>query len=120
MTGHTEDVDYSMKNYSGGGFSALKNDGKIVCLYLSRLDCGVCTVIKPKVEHLLTRYPEARSWYISLDDFPEAAGEFSVFTVPAVLIFVEGRETVRYARYFSIDELDASLQRYYGLLELEN
>jgi len=106
-----------MDLYKGGDFSDLTDASDIVVLYLSRDDCGVCSALRPKVEELLTRYPGVKSWFIDLDEFPLAAGRYTVFTVPAVLVFVRGKETVRFARYFSIDELDDSLRRYCSLLD---
>ena len=88
-------------------------------LYLSRPDCGVCTAIKPKVAELLEKYPRIAAGYIDLDKLPEAAGEFSVFTIPAVLVYAEGKETVREARYISMDELEEKIARPYGFLPSE-
>lgn len=89
---------------------------KMVLLYLSRPDCGVCTAIKPKVEELLSRYPKIRAAYVDLDRLPSAAGEFSVFTIPAILVFTEGKESVREARYISMDLLEERIRRPYELL----
>ncbi len=92
------------------------SDTKMSLLYLSRPDCGVCTAIKPKVIELLESYPEIESVYIDLDQIPEAAGEFSVFTIPGVLVYAEGKEFIREARYISMDDLEDKIARPYGLL----
>ncbi len=89
---------------------------KMLLLYLSRPDCGVCTAIKPKVEEMLSRYPKIRSGYIDLDQLPAAAGEFSVFTIPAVLVYTDGKESVREARYISMEPLEEKIRRPYELL----
>ncbi len=85
-------------------------------LYLSRPDCGVCTAIRPKVEGLLKEYPRVSAGYVDLDQIPEAAGRFSVYSIPAILVYAEGKETVREARYISMDELETKIARPYGFL----
>ena len=89
---------------------------QMLLLYLSRPGCGVCTALKPKVEELLRSYPRVRAAYLDLDALPDAAGRFSIFTIPGILLFVEGRESVREARYLSIDQLEAAIARPYGFL----
>jgi len=84
--------------------------------YFSRPDCGVCKAIRPKVEQLTESYPQLSSYYVDLDSVPEAAGTFSIFTIPAVLVYANGKETVREARYFSIYELEERIERYYRML----
>ncbi len=93
----------------------IKNE-TMTLLYLSRPDCGVCTAIRPKVEEMLSRYPGIKSGYINLDQLPEAAGRFMVFTIPAVIVHTDGKEVVREARYISMDELEEKIARPYGFL----
>ncbi|MCK5737377.1 MAG: thioredoxin family protein [Spirochaetaceae bacterium] len=84
--------------------------------YLSRPACGVCTALKPKVSSMLTEFPEIPSFYVNLDDIPEAAGQLSIFTIPAVLVYAGGKEVVREARYISVDDLAEKIRRPYGFL----
>ncbi len=90
--------------------------GDMRMLYLSRPDCGVCLALIPKIEELIEGFPDMEARYIDLDDLPEAAGKFSIFTIPGILVFIQGKETIRKARYVSIDELKDEISRYYGLL----
>jgi thioredoxin-like negative regulator of GroEL len=85
-------------------------------LYISRPSCGVCTALKPKVEALLESFPGIICRYVNLDNFPEVCGQLSVFTVPAILVYSEGRELVREARYMSVDDLKAKIERPYGFI----
>ncbi|MFO8065416.1 MAG: thioredoxin family protein [Spirochaetota bacterium] len=92
------------------------NAGGMSLLYLSRPDCGVCTAIKPKVRALLEDFPRMSAYDINLDEMPTLAGRFEVFTIPAVLVYAQGRECIREARYFGIEELARQIDRYYELL----
>jgi thiol-disulfide isomerase/thioredoxin len=85
-------------------------------LYLSRPDCGVCTALKPRVAAMLEDFPRIEAYDIDLDRFPILAGRFEVFTIPAVLVYADGREFIREARYFSVEELAGRIHRYYELL----
>ncbi len=85
-------------------------------LYLSRPDCGVCTALKPRVAAMLEDFPRIEAYDIDLDRFPILAGRFEVFTIPAVLVYAGGREFIREARYFSVEELASRINRYYELM----
>lgn len=84
--------------------------------YLSRPECGVCTAVKSKIQIMLERdFPKTKAYYIDMNEVPESAGHFSVFTIPAIIIYVDGKESLRVARYFSIDEIKTKLSRIYDL-----
>ena len=87
--------------------------------YFSRPSCGVCSAIKPKVISLLGEFPEVRAFYVNLDDVPEAAGQLSVMTIPAVLAYADGKEIVREARYISMDDLAGKIRRPYSFIHGE-
>ena len=93
----------------------LSGDG-MQLLYLSRPDCGVCTALKPTVTAMLEEFPRIEAWDIDLDRFPVLAGRFEVFTIPAVLLYAGGREFVREARHFSVEDLARRIGRYYDLM----
>lgn len=92
-------------------------DDKAVLFYLSFPSCGVCRSIQPKVIQLVEdNFPGLRSYYVDIEAVPEASGQLSVFTVPAVLVYFEGREMVREARNFGIQELGGKIDRYYSMV----
>jgi len=65
---------------------------------------------------LLTNYPKVKSIKISIDEFPSLRAEFSVFTAPTILLFTQGKETLRESRFIVINELDKNINRYYSLI----
>mgnify|MGYP000863713322 CR=1 FL=1 len=90
---------------------------RAVLLYCSFPSCGVCKSIQPKVISLAEKhFPELKLYYVDIDAIPEARGQLSVFNVPAVLVYFDGREMVREARNFGIDELGGKIDRYYGMM----
>ncbi|WP_100331977.1 thioredoxin family protein [Bacillus xiapuensis] len=86
-------------------------DDKLALLYISRPSCSVCHAVLPQVEQLLTRYPRVQAYHVNADEMPEIAGEFSVFTIPAVIFFANGKEMFRKARFIPMDELDCQIQK---------
>lgn len=85
-------------------------------LYISQPSCSVCVGLLPKVEKLLSQFPAIQGAYVDAAQIPSVAGELSIFTVPAVLLFVEGKEVLRYARFISLDELEFNLAKYVHLV----
>lgn len=85
-------------------------------LYFSGSTCGVCRDMLPKLEKLLERYPRIRAARAETQDLPELAAAHGVFSVPAILLFIQGKETVREAGIISLDGLERKIARYYELL----
>jgi thioredoxin-like negative regulator of GroEL len=84
--------------------------GKMVVDFFSNA-CGVCVAVKRRLESLEADFPQWEFVSVNAQKYPETAGEYSVFTVPTVLILLEGRELNRWSRYFSIEEIVRYLER---------
>lgn len=92
------------------------DSGRMRLVYLSRPECGVCNAIKPKLMEVLNQYPEIQSAYINMDKMPQSAGAFSIFTIPGIILYIDGREMIREARYISIEDIDLRIKRYYEMV----
>lgn len=86
-------------------------------LYISRNGCSVCHALLPKIQQVMGDYPEVEFGHILADDYEEVAGKLSIFTVPVVLIFSEGKELLRDARFIRVEEFRESLDKMTALLE---
>ncbi len=85
--------------------------------YFSHQDCNVCKVLMPKIQHLLNEeFPKMEFQYINVQEQPDVAASFQVFTVPTILIFFEGKEYYRFARNLSINQLKEAIERPYNML----
>ncbi|KYH29989.1 MULTISPECIES: thioredoxin family protein [Clostridium] len=91
-------------------------ENSLALLYISTGSCAVCHALLPKVKEMLLRYPNIIFRRIDIDEITEACGEFSVFTVPAIIFYIESKEVIRKARFISINELESSIRRYYYML----
>ncbi|MEG7357326.1 thioredoxin family protein [Bacillus sp. 0209A] len=88
-------------------------------LYISRPGCTVCHAVLPQLRILLEQFPNIKLGHINADDVEEVAGRFSVFTVPVLLLFIDGTEFLREARFVQFEQLEERLKRVYRLYEDE-
>ncbi|HWP51571.1 MAG TPA: thioredoxin family protein [Clostridia bacterium] len=94
----------------------LKAKHSMVLVYFSTEGCGVCKSLLPRLTELLLKYPDIRAVKADLSDAPELSASFSIFTVPAVILFVMGKETLREAGFISLAEIARQIAKYNTLL----
>lgn len=88
-----------------------------VCFYLSTPECNVCKVLKPKVIEMIENdFPEIKYCYVDLNEAKEISGQLSVFSVPTILVYFEGKETIRVSRNVHLEELREQIERYYKMI----
>ncbi|OGU65825.1 MAG: hypothetical protein A2499_11815 [Stygiobacter sp. RIFOXYC12_FULL_38_8] len=93
-------------------FGSFIQTNKAAVVYFSTPDCNVCKVLKPKVMELLTEdYPNFVFGYVNCDANKITAAQNSVFTVPTIIVFVEGKEVLRKSRNIGLAELDNEMSR---------
>ena len=90
---------------------------RLVLLYISRPNCSVCHALLPQVERVLEDFKSVVSIHADAEEIPEIAGEFSIFTVPVLIMFAEGKEMFRKARFVPIDELQSQISRLTKMLD---
>jgi hypothetical protein len=87
-----------------------------LALYFGAHDCGVCQVMRPRVWSLLGEsFPFMTRAYVDATAQRETAAQLRVFSVPTLLCFFAGQETLRLGRNFSLAELRTALARPYHL-----
>ena len=90
---------------------------KAVCFYLSTPECNVCKVLKPKIIDMLENdFPGIIFCYVDVNEAKEISGQLSVFSVPTILVYFEGKETIRASRNMHIEELCEQIERYYKMI----
>lgn len=98
-------------------FESLLAESDAVLAYFSTETCSVCHVLKPKVLEMVSEsFPLMKMVFVESDKSPELAAAYRVFTAPTVVVFFAGRETIRKARAFGVDELKAEITRPYMLM----
>jgi thioredoxin-like negative regulator of GroEL len=92
-------------------------DNLAVMLYFSAPTCNVCHALKPKLlEAIETNFKEFEIVSIDVSEEQDIAAHFSVFAIPTVLIFLDGKEFLRKSRHMSIDEVVREIKRPYDIM----
>lgn len=87
-----------------------------VAIYFGSQDCGVCQNLRPRIMHLLQEdFPLLAVAAVDSRAAPELAAQQMVFSIPVLVVFFHGQETLRLARNFSVGQLASSLERPYQL-----
>ncbi|HMN23878.1 MAG TPA: thioredoxin family protein, partial [Ignavibacteriaceae bacterium] len=74
-------------------------------------------VLKPKIlEMVENNFPEINFCYVDLNAAKEISGQLSVFSVPTILVYFEGKETIRVSRNVHLEELREQIERYYKMI----
>ncbi len=86
-------------------------------IYFHSETCGVCNVLLPQLdEMLINNFPKLPLFVINANESMDLCGKLTVFTFPTLLIFFEGKESLRYARNINLAALKETLKRPYNLL----
>lgn len=78
--------------------------------------CLPCHAIREKISHWAADKPLVHFTYMPIEEHPEAAAAAEVFTVPTVLVYVEGKLSIRTGGYFSLDDVFAKVERFIHLM----
>ena len=90
---------------------------EVILFYFSHDECNVCKVLKPKIIELINQeFPKIRFEYINIKSLPEIAAQNSVFTVPTILAYFDGKEFLRKSRNFGLNELHDAILKPYNLM----
>ncbi len=58
--------------------------------------CGPCKMIAPVLEEIASEHPEAiHIAKLNVDDHPDIARQFSVMSIPTMIVFRDGQEVKR-------------------------
>ncbi|MGB5462516.1 MAG: thioredoxin family protein [Aureibaculum sp.] len=95
----------------------LKQIEKGFVLYISDGTCNVGVNILPKLEKILSEnFPQLKIYQVYMSLTPEIAAQLSVFVIPTVLVYFDGKMYIQKSRSFSLQELQLEIDRYYQLL----
>ena len=91
-----------------------------VLLYFSGENCNVCHALRPKFKELFdTEFPQLKQIYLDAHENSEISAHFQVFSVPTMMVFLDGREFAREGRSVSLHQLTQKLARPYKMMTEE-
>ena len=89
-------------------FEELKNNLETkdrVLVFVTNDACSVCHADLPRVDALAAK-KGILAYYVDIAVQPLIAGQFSLFSVPAVLLFVKGKEYHRQVHFINFKDLE--------------
>ena len=97
-------------------FQPFLQENPLCAVYYSGPGCAVCEQLKPKLFDMLSeRFPRLNVAEADCVKERALAAEQSVFTIPTLVVYVEGREAFRYARSFAPAQVAEQLRRPYEM-----
>lgn len=66
----------------------------------------------PRLEELSNEYKNSKFFPIGIKKNPEVTGEFLVFITPVLIVYYDGVEILKRARFFSISEIKNELEKF--------
>ncbi|KKO54194.1 thioredoxin family protein [Paenibacillus sp. DMB20] len=90
----------------------------LVLLIIKTGQCGVCESVEVKVSLMLESRPNVTGIYAYMEDAPDTASAFLALSAPTVILFFQGKEVYRIARFVRFDELDRVLTQYEEMLRV--
>jgi thiol-disulfide isomerase/thioredoxin len=88
-----------------------------VMLYFSGESCNVCHALRPKVKELFdVNFPLIEQVFLDAHENLEIAVKYQVFSVPTLIVFLDGKEFIREGRNMSLVQLEEKLDRVYKIL----
>lgn len=98
-------------------FDAVVKNNTGVLIYFSTPSCSVGEALEPKVISLLeNNFPKIPFYFVDMNASPEISSKNSVFAEPTILVFFEGKETIRNSRHISVKVLSDAIKRIYDMV----
>ncbi|WP_345770255.1 thioredoxin family protein [Turicibacter sanguinis] len=88
----------------------------MMLLYFKGSQCSACLALLPKVGKIIEQYPEIEMRIIDVNKDAEISSHFGVYSVPATILFIEGKEYIKEAGIFSIHTLNEKINRLYEMI----
>ncbi len=98
-------------------FNKILKDNIGVLMYFSNETCNVCKVLKPQIIKMLEeKYSEIPFYYVDMSETPEISAQTQVFTIPTIIVYFDGKETIRKSRHIGLTELAEAIRRPYEMI----
>ena len=97
--------------------NSIIKENPAVMLYFSAPTCNVCHALKPKLlEAINENFDTFEIVSIDVSTDADIAASFSVFAIPTVLVFLDGKEFLRKSRHMSVGDVINEIKRPYEIM----
>jgi thiol-disulfide isomerase/thioredoxin len=88
-----------------------------VLLYFSGEHCNVCHALRPKFTEVFdVHFPLVTQIFLDAHEYPAISAHFQVFSVPTMIVYLQGQEFAREGRAVSLHQLTEKLSRPYSIM----
>ncbi len=87
---------------------------RFVLVQFGSYSCTPCHAIQNRITQWNKDYPQVHYHYISIDTDPQIASSYDIYSVPTLLLFIDGTIYLKQTGYFSLDQF---LDQVYRLIE---
>lgn len=92
-------------------------DVQLILHFFTSGSCSVCDSLQPKIEELIScKFPQILLKVYHVPEQPKLAADFGVFTIPVLILTIDGKESQRWVQNFGLAEVDQKLSRLITLI----
>ena len=102
---------------NGENLTNLISTSKVLLIHFGSGSCGPCAALRDKIDVWSVPDNGVDSVYVPIESFPEVAASRSIFTVPTILVYTEGKLSIRESGCFSLDGIFSRIERYLSLMD---
>lgn len=100
-----------------GELDSLNQAHAAVALFFKGHDCAVCAALLPRLETMLEdHFPLIRLVVVDAGRSAELSAQLSVLSVPALLVYLDGKLFLREVRHINLEGVRVALTRPYRLM----
>ncbi len=111
----TEEMSNEPIHVTDASFEDFVNKNPLVLIDFWAAWCGPCRVLAPTIEELAEDYyGKVLVGKLNVDENPQAAERFQVFSIPTVLIIKNGEEVDRIVGCVPKEYFETALKKYLG------
>jgi thioredoxin-like negative regulator of GroEL len=72
----------------------------------------VCHALLPKIKEIMVDFPKIQLAFVNVDHIPAIAGHLSIFTVPVMILYVDGKEVLREAPFVHVKQFREEVKKF--------
>ncbi len=97
-------------------YKQITTQQEAVLFYYSSISCGVAEALAPKIKKLIKeKFPKISYYQINLPFSKKICAAHSVFVEPTILVYFNGKESIRKSRNINTQDLEKSIARLYKI-----
>ena len=81
--------------------------------------CGPCHAIRQRIDRWNREHSQVQTLYIPIEKYRALAAQWEIYSVPSLIVMIEGKVTVRQSGVFSLDQILDQTERLLKLREEE-